>query len=137
MGEWIFGCDVCQEVCPWNGDQIAEDEADQTLWPYLPEILSLTDEEFRQRFRRGAIKRTKREGMARNAAIALGNTDNPDVLPHLATSLESDPSAIVRAHVAWALGRIGGSAARAALERARSTERAAEVMSEIEGALAS
>ena len=89
MGNWIFGCDVCQEVCPWNeagATQVSELNA-------LAELLALDETEFRARFRKSAMKRTKRRGLLRNVAIALGNTGNPGAVPILEQSLrqESEP----------------------------------------------
>ena len=134
LGMWIFGCDICQEVCPWNGAPC--DGAAGDLVPYLPELLALDDEGFSRRFSRSAVKRAKRRGLARNVAVVLGNTGNPEARPHLARALENDSEPLVRAHAAWALGRIGGAPARGALERARSREPDAETAAEIDAALA-
>lgn len=138
MGNWIFGCDVCQEVCPWNG-RLARRQCvpdSDTLLPYLPDLLLLGEEEFRARFRATAIWRARRAGLARNVAVALGNTRNPEAVPVLGAALRSDPVPLVRAHIAWALGRIGDTHARRALEAARAGETDAEVCREIAVALA-
>ena len=119
LGNWIFGCDVCQEVCPWNEKMRPPSPDDERLTPYLPDLLALDDEGFRDRFRGSAVKRAKREGLARNVAVVLGNTGDPAAVPALAAALAADPSSLVRGHAAWALGRLGGAAARAALERSR------------------
>ena len=106
MGNWIFGCDVCQEVCPWNeagAKQVSE------LQPYLPELLALDEAEFRARFRKSAIKRTKRRGLLRDIAIALGNSGNPGAVPILEQSLRQENEPLIRFHVAWALGRLAVS----------------------------
>ena len=132
MGNWIFGCDVCQEVCPWNeagATQVSE------LQPYLPELLALDETEFRARFRKSAIKRTKRRGLLRNVAIALGNTGNPGAVPILEQSLRQESEPLIRSHVAWALGRLGGEQSRKILQAASALERDPAVAAEIADAL--
>lgn len=111
LENWVFGCDLCQEVCPWT----REVPSAEGTW-FLPELLLLDQEGFRIRFGRTAVRRAKREGLLRNAAVALGNTGNPDAVPVLTRALQSEPSALVRRHVAWALGRIPCAASRHALE---------------------
>jgi epoxyqueuosine reductase len=114
LGNWVFGCDDCQTVCPWN--QRAEADAGKSpLQPDLPGLLSLDADAFRDRYGHTALARTKRSGLARNAAVALGNTGNPRAVGALARALAEDPSDLVRAHAAWALGRIGGADALQAL----------------------
>jgi epoxyqueuosine reductase len=103
--------------------------------PGLIEMLGLTPEEFRTRFRGSPIKRTKRRGLLRNAAVALGNTKDPEAVPALADSL-ADDEPLVRGHAAWALGNVGGDRALAELERARKTEEDPWVIEEIDQALA-
>ncbi len=117
LGNWIFGCDICNEVCPWNLDSAAVD-GDDDLLPRLPELLALNEEEFGVRFTASAVKRAKRRGLLRNVAVALGNTRNPAAVAPLARSLQSESEPLIRSHAAWALGEIGGSSARRALERA-------------------
>lgn len=117
LGNWIFGCDICNDVCPWNGDRASDYSADDLL-PRLPDLLALTEEEFGRRFTVSAVKRAKRRGLLRNAAVALGNTRNPDAIAPLACSIEAETEPLIRSHATWALGQIGGSAARRALERA-------------------
>ena len=74
IGEWLFGCDICQEVCPWNRHApIARAMPPATPPPPADELLTMTDAEFRERFRGSALKRARREGLARNAAIVLAN----------------------------------------------------------------
>lgn len=117
LGNWIFGCDICNDVCPWNGEPTTEDGADD-LAPRLPELLALSEEEFGRRFTVSAVKRAKRRGLLRNVAIALGNTRNPDAVAPLNRALRTENEPLIRSHAAWALGQIGGIAARRALERA-------------------
>ncbi len=140
MGDRVFGCDDCQDVCPWN--RRAPVTGHSTFiprpWnemPKLIEMLGLTPEEFRTRFRGSPIKRTKRRGLLRNAAVALGNTKDPEAVPALADSL-GDDEPLVRGHAAWALGNVGGDRALAELENARKTEEDPWVIEEIEQALA-
>lgn len=133
LGNWIFGCDICQEVCPWNVSKAAR--ADDALMPSLPELMALDDAGFRSRFGRTAVARSKRRGLLRNAAVVLGNTGNREAAGVLARSLSNESEPLVRAHAAWALGALGGRAARAALERARRSEPDAEVGAEIAAAL--
>jgi epoxyqueuosine reductase len=136
VGNWIFGCDVCQEVCPWNAAPTdAAAEVTAFLHPPLLDLLALDDAGFAARFAGTALTRAGRAGLARNVAVALGNSGNPDAVPALAQALD-DPAPLVRAHAAWALGRLRGAAARAALDHARPREPSAEVVAEIAAALA-
>jgi epoxyqueuosine reductase len=126
LGNWIFGCDICNEVCPWNSDHgdlaSADANPSRELLPRLPDLLALDDRAFSARFSKSAVKRTKRRGLLRNVAVALGNTRNPDAAVSLSRALESEAEPLIRSHAAWALGQIGGLAARRALERARSRD---------------
>lgn len=137
IGNWIFGCDVCQEVCPWNDKVVRERGVSGTsaLLPYLPDLARLNDQQFRNRFRRSAIRRAKRDGFVRNVMVALGNTQNPAAVGMLVEALLDDPSALVRAHAAWALGVIGGAQARRGLDAARRRDPDATVRVEIDAAL--
>jgi epoxyqueuosine reductase len=110
LGDWVFGCDVCQEVCPWN--RKAPLGAEPSLQPRpdlerldLVELLGLPEEEFRHRFRKTALWRTRRRGLLRNAALVLGNTGGPDVLPALRRALE-DAEPLVREAARWAIDTI-------------------------------
>jgi epoxyqueuosine reductase len=100
VGDWLFGCDVCQEVCPWNRKDTTQPEAVDAR-----EVLSLTDEEFRRRYRGTALFRTKRRGLVRNAAVVLGNAGDPAALPALRRLLD-DPDEVVREAAAWAIERV-------------------------------
>lgn len=141
LGPWIFGCDICQEICPWNGDDPSpsadgEQERAATAWLYppLPALLGLDERGFRARFATTPVARAKRRGLLRNVAVALGNTANPAAVPALAGAL-GDPEPLVRGHAAWALGAINGREARRTLERQRRRERDAFVLAEIATAL--
>lgn len=113
IGDWLFGCDVCQEVCPWNrfapASEIAELQPVESMNPVeLAELFSLTDEEFRRRFRKTPLWRPHRDGLLRNAAIVLGNQADAAAAPALELGLNDD-SPLVRAAAAWALGRIASA----------------------------
>lgn len=138
LGNWVFGCDECQEVCPWNDklEAQADPRAVAYLTPHLPELLGLDEDGFEARYRGSSLWRTRRQGLARNAAIALGNSGNPQAVPSLAQALRDDPSPLVRGHAAWALGCFDDAAARRALEICRAGESDADARAEIEQALA-
>ncbi len=112
VGEWLFGCDVCQEVCPWNRKAPVSAEpafaarADLVAVD-LVELLGLSEEAFRQRFRGTALTRSKRRGLLRNAALVLGNRGDPAALPALERAL-TDPEPLVREAARWAIDRIRG-----------------------------
>jgi epoxyqueuosine reductase len=122
VGDWIFGCDVCQDVCPWNQrfaapvQPEAVERRDDLPLLDAEEILGLDEGEFRARFSGTALMRAKWEGMRRNACLVIGNARAKRAQGTLIRVL-GDPDPQVRAHAAWALGRIGGAVARAALER--------------------
>jgi epoxyqueuosine reductase len=110
VGHWVFGCDVCQEVCPWN--RKAPPGREPALRPRLElegldpiELLGLDEEAFRRRFRGTALLRARRGGLLRNAALVLGNTGDTRALPALRAAL-SDPDATVREAATWAIDRI-------------------------------
>jgi len=129
MGNRVFGCDICQEVCPWTGKFAAEQEGDPEYraraWPAdragtlpLPDlrgpklvdftrrILAMSGKEYRRVFRDSPLSRPGRKGMLRNLCVALGNWGEAEALPVLAEAAR-DPSALVREHAVWAVGRIG------------------------------
>ncbi len=135
LGNWIFGCDICQEVCPWNSDAQRSETIDDRLMPSLAQLMILDDDGFRRRYAKSAVKRTKRRGLLRNAAIALGNSGNPQAVSILTRSLIEEPDVLIRAHAAWALGQIDNSAARGALLKAEQNETDTEVHDEINYAL--
>jgi epoxyqueuosine reductase len=139
MGNWVFGCDICQEVCPVNRKaRVTSDPnfARRDLAAVdLVELLGMTEEEFRQRFAGTPIMRAKRVGMQRNACVALGNLGDPAAVAALSRALQT-AEPLVRRHAAWALGRIGGSEAVATLNSSAATEDDDDVRSEIRQALA-
>ena len=140
MGNWVFGCDVCQQVCPWNrfADEKADPDYDKLQAqpaPDLLEQLNLTVETFNQKYRHSPIKRTKRRGYLRNVAVALGNLQEPRAIPRLVQILHDESEPLVRAHAAWALGQIGGVVARQNLERALGEELDLSVNEEIHNSL--
>ncbi|MFU8803735.1 MAG: tRNA epoxyqueuosine(34) reductase QueG [Bradymonadaceae bacterium] len=113
IGNHLFGCDICQAVCPWNTKApLTEDEAFQarpsyrTLTPL--DVLQLDHEGYVQHFKKSAIKRAKHRGLLRNAAVVVGNSGDTGAIPVLAERLENEPDPLVRGHIAWALGRLGG-----------------------------
>jgi epoxyqueuosine reductase len=124
MGDWVFGCDVCQDVCPYTG--AAADNPDPSFlprvidhaYPSLPLLLEMSHRTFRALYRGTAVLRAKRAGLARNAAVALGNIGTEDDVPLLARATLGHDLALVRGHAAWALGKIGGKQARRTLDRA-------------------
>jgi epoxyqueuosine reductase len=133
LGNWIFGCDICQEVCPWN-EPFNETVAPE-LMPFMPDLMALDDSGFSRRFTKSAIKRAKRRGLLRNVAVALGNSGNREAVPNLALTMEHEPEPLVRSHAAWALGVLGGPKARRSLELRRKGEADSDTATEIAFAL--
>ncbi|MGD9710585.1 MAG: tRNA epoxyqueuosine(34) reductase QueG [Thermomicrobiales bacterium] len=141
LGDWVFGCDICQEVCPYTGAASISHDADfapasvDNAFPRLDWLLTMTESEFRAAFARTAVLRAKRRGMARNAAVALGNSGNPEMAPVLSEALHRHDEPLVRAHAAWALGQIRGRSVRESLTRALQRETDPDAQSEIMRAL--
>ena len=139
MANLIFGCDICQQVCPWNKDAPKSQETGlqprpENVAPQLLDLMKLDQAAFSNRFRKSPIKRTKRRGLLRNVAVALGNWAHVDAIPALSLGL-ADEEALIRAHAAWALGRISDLQAKTKLEEAKITEKNPDVLEEIEAAL--
>ena len=110
MGQHIFGCDICQDVCPWNRQRHLTSEAalqprPTQVFPALAELAQMSREDFRQRFRDTPLERSKRRGLLRNVCVAMGNSRQPAFIP-LLESLLDDEEMLVREHAAWALARL-------------------------------
>lgn len=139
IGNWIFGCDICQEVCPWNSKAVSTTETgfqprDGNLTPKLLSLVGMTQEEFSRRFKGSPIKRAKRRGFLRNVLVAIGNWGTQRAVPALKDAL-ADDEPLVRSHAAWALGRIGGDAAKRTLQKRLTVETEQDVITEIQEAL--
>ena len=115
MGQQIFGCDICQDVCPWNNKagnalptSLPEFQPQPALYnPELRRLAQMDEETYRRTFRGSPIKRAKYSGLRRNVAIAMGNSGNQNFTADLKT-LASDPDPVVADHAAWALKKLGG-----------------------------
>ena len=145
MGDWVFGCDICQDVCPVNGKAKRAGQPIPLAGPGgnarssteldLVELLGMSEESFHGRFAGTSIMRAKRVGMQRNACVALGNAGDVSAVPALVQALRhAEP--LVRGHAAWALGRIGGAQAEAVLASAVLSEEDPQVLGEIRAARA-
>lgn len=139
QGDWVFGCDICQEVCPWNR-HAARTEA-RAFEPQpgsnpldLVDLFSLDDDAFRRRFRHTPLWRPRRRGLLRNAAIALGNRPTEAAVNALRSGL-NDAEPLVRAACAWALGRYDRPRAKEALRERFAVEADKRVLAEISSAL--
>jgi epoxyqueuosine reductase len=140
IGNRIFGCDVCQKVCPWNrrfaSPTLVEvfRSGPGASAPRLLDLMSFDDTAFRRRFRDSPVWRAKRRGLLRNVAVALGNWADPAAAPALSRALD-DVEPLIRGHAAWALGRIASENARRALQTALATETDEWVRSELKASL--
>lgn len=136
MGNWVYGCDVCQEVCPFQRFAQATRESGfyavdmERAAPKLMDLLALDETGFRQRYYGSAIFRIKRERLVRNACVAAGNWGD-EAASGILERLLDDPSAMVRAHAAWALRQVVGDRARARLMRRLDVETDAAVRDDI------
>jgi epoxyqueuosine reductase len=113
LGNWVFGCDVCQQVCPWN--RFAPEQGDPAFAPRTgiptPDLvaeLALTAEEFKRKFKDSPVLRARRRGYLRNVAVALGNLGDAAAVTALERVRDEDPELLVREHAAWALEVLGG-----------------------------
>jgi epoxyqueuosine reductase len=139
VGEWLFGCDLCQDVCPWN--QKAPRSAEPAFQPQpdlnpadCVAILRMTREQFDARFAKTPLARSGFDGLRRNAAIVLGNRGDAAAIFVLIEALQ-DSSPLVRGATAWALGKLGGDAARMALAARVRLESDATVIDELRAAI--
>jgi epoxyqueuosine reductase len=140
MGNWVMGCDICQEVCPFS--RFARPTGESAFLPVSPDraapplldLLRLDENSFQARFEGSPVLRLKRDRLVRNACVAAGNWGSASAVPAL-NDLLRDPSALVRGHAAWALGRILGTSALPALEAALHAETDPEAASDIKRTL--
>ena len=112
LGEWVFGCDVCQQVCPYNASERGRPRGWREFEPRLgtrlelEALVAMDDEAFRRTFRGSPIKRARRHGLARNAALAAANAGRVEARPALERAASGDPDPVVRDAAAWALRRL-------------------------------
>jgi epoxyqueuosine reductase len=140
MGNWVFGCDICQDVCPFQrfarntGEKVFYPADFERAAPRLLDLLALDDTQFKARYKGTPIDRIGRERLVRNACIASGNWRDLAALPILA-GLLGDRSPLVRGHAAWAMGRIASDESRRLLTMRLGQEDDSEVITEITAAL--
>lgn len=139
VDDWVLGCDICQEVCPWN--RKVKPDADAAFRPGahleqtdLAGLIGTSDGEFKRLFRDTPFERPRHRGVVRNALIVAANTGDG---PALSAGLKrlADPDPVIRATAAWAQGRSGGSGARRTLQQAHVNEKEPEVRQELEMAI--
>lgn len=139
IGDWLFGCDVCQDVCPWNrfakppSTEEFREERSQPSFDVI-EILKLDNEGFRRRFRHTPLWRAKRRGLLRNACIVAGNLQSVAAVPELMRLL-ADEEPLIRGAAAWGLGKISCAEHQNLLTTRLITETDATVRDEIVSAL--
>jgi epoxyqueuosine reductase len=110
LGRHVFGCDICQDVCPWNrkrkhgGPEAFEPRANAVA-PALDDLAGLSPAAFSERFRGSPVRRAKRRGLLRNVAVAIGNSGDATLRP-FAEALARDEDELVREHARWALARL-------------------------------
>ena len=142
LAGWVFGCDICQEVCPVNEGAAAGGEARLALPERraaldLAALAELATDEYVERFRRSPMKRAKRGGLRRNAVLAMGYWAEPRYVAPLARLLRRADDPVVRSHAAWALGEIRAPEAEASLRAGLAEETDESVLAEIRAALGS
>jgi epoxyqueuosine reductase len=140
IGNRIYGCDDCQEACPWNRFATVNPEKgfeprEGNYMPDLTPLARITPEEFKSRFENSPILRATRDGFVRNVLVALGNSKRDEAVPALEEALREDESPLARSHAAWALGQIAAARTRRILESALVREADAAVIGEIRAAL--
>ena len=141
MGNWVFGCDVCQDVCPYTGaaeptiDPDFQPATADNAFPSLELLATMDHEKYVEVFAGTATTRARRRGLARNAAIALGNSGDERAGPILLHMIQNHDEELARAHAVWALAHLTGRKARRSIERILSHERSEMVIVEIQHAL--
>ena len=133
IGNHIYGCDDCQIVCPWNSFAVKTDEKafhERDGSRQLIELMRMDDEAFRKRFRKSPVKRTKRKGLLRNVAVALGNSGNLAAVSALTEAL-FDYEPLIRAHAVWALGELLAEKSLPILDKNLAEEKDGMVKNEI------
>lgn len=140
MQEWMFGCDVCQDVCPWNNKApISHESAFQPDERFSPveavELLSLSEAAFQERFRGTPMSRPRRAGLLRNAAIVLGNLRDTSAVPALVSVL-NDSEPLIRGAAAWALGNLGDETIVTLLNQQLTSEVEPDVIQELQWGIA-
>ena len=139
MGDWVFGCDICQDVCPVNlkakkGNMGSFKKKSGFSAPELIPLLNMDQKSFSETFRNSPVKRAKRVGLQRNACVALGNNKDTRAIPALEKALR-EAEVLVRMHAAWALGQIGGKNSLISLTKALGEESDKDVLNEINSAI--
>ncbi|HEY44611.1 MAG TPA: tRNA epoxyqueuosine(34) reductase QueG [Anaerolineae bacterium] len=140
IGAWLFGCDICQQVCPWN--RFAKPTKDPAFQPRsflnppdLERFLNLAPDSWAEPLRSSPLLRSRRRGLLRNAAVVAGNNRDQAAIPQLTGLLLHDPEPLVRGHAAWALGQIGDEGALTVLRNVKESVTEPSVLTEIESAL--
>jgi epoxyqueuosine reductase len=143
MGDWVFGCDICQDVCPWNHrfaaptDDASFEPRSFLEDPSLEDFLRISPDDYRTELRDSPLKRSKRVGLVRNATIAAGNRKREQMIPLLGELLFNEGNPLVLSHAVWALQQIGGKKAKGVLGRALHILQDLTILEEIRRALES
>ena len=140
IGSQIFGCDICQSVCPWNHPNRARGtfsapEFSSLPDPVLQQEISLDKNAFKEKYKDTAVLRSKYKGYMRNICVALGNARNENAVSILSQKLLNEEEPLIRAHAAWALGRINSPICIDFLQKALLSEKDPAVLEEIQRAL--
>jgi epoxyqueuosine reductase len=138
IGKWVFGCDVCQNVCPWNTQKEMREIRNPVLplWQTDPKVdlleeIKLNEDAFRAKYAASPILRATHAGFRRNLIIAMGNSDSAACVPILKNLLAGDPNGLLRLHAAWALTALHPPDLRQTLEKALSAETDERVRAEL------